>query len=112
MFPYKIYTKVLLLLCLIITVNETGTAYHHNLPDVHQYGMNCMSHNIFTSFEIITNHGTGYCNRHPDPSEMSMGMILRSSKRFKKAKLTAVQSQEADTESQPIEFVPDSQANQ
>lgn len=63
--------------------------------------------------------GNGYGGRksflnskYPDPKDMSLHMILKSSKRFKKAKLTAAQSQEADTESQPVEFVPDSQANQ
>lgn len=40
-----------------------------------------------------------------------MDMILRSSQRFKKAKLTAFQSQDLDPESQPVDFVPDSQAN-
>lgn len=43
---------------------------------------------------------------------MSLDMILRSSSRFKKAKLTASQSQAEDTESQPVDFVLDSQANQ
>lgn len=35
-----------------------------------------------------------------------MDMILRSSSRFKKAKVTAAQSQ--DEESQPVDVVPDS----
>lgn len=38
---------------------------------------------------------------------MSMSDLLRSSSRFKKAKLTA--SQEEDTESQQVDFVPESQ---
>ncbi|XP_034692970.1 uncharacterized protein LOC117919813 [Vitis riparia] len=42
---------------------------------------------------------------------VTMDVILRSSSRFKKAKLTASQSELNDTESQPVEFVPDSQAN-
>ncbi|KAI5679311.1 hypothetical protein M9H77_10261 [Catharanthus roseus] len=50
-------------------------------------------------------------SRIPSPKEMSMDMILRSSQRFKKAKLTASQSQDLDPESQPVDFVPDSQAN-
>jgi hypothetical protein len=37
--------------------------------------------------------------------------ILRSSSRYKKAKLTASQSQLEDTENEPVDFVPDSQAN-
>lgn len=39
-----------------------------------------------------------------------MDMIFRSSNRYKKAKLTA-ESQPDDSESQPIDCVPDSQAN-
>ncbi|KAK6160337.1 hypothetical protein DH2020_003718 [Rehmannia glutinosa] len=39
---------------------------------------------------------------------MTMHMILRSSKRFKKAKLLASQNEADQNESQPIEFVPDS----
>ena len=42
---------------------------------------------------------------------VTMDVILRSSSRFKKAKLTASQSELNDTESQHVEFVPDSQAN-
>ncbi|KAI4336641.1 hypothetical protein L6164_015141 [Bauhinia variegata] len=40
---------------------------------------------------------------------MSIDSILRSSSRFKKAKMTASQLEE--TESQPVDFVPESQAN-
>ncbi|CAK9172365.1 unnamed protein product [Ilex paraguariensis] len=43
------------------------------------------------------------------PKNITMDMILRSSSRFKKAKLTASQSQMEDTESQPVDVVPDSQ---
>ncbi|GFQ05549.1 hypothetical protein PHJA_002699000 [Phtheirospermum japonicum] len=43
-----------------------------------------------------------------DSEEMTMDMILRSSKRFKKAKLLASQNEANQNESQPIEFVPDS----
>ncbi|XP_057949426.1 uncharacterized protein LOC131144664 isoform X2 [Malania oleifera] len=43
--------------------------------------------------------------------DITMNMILRSSSRYKKAKLTASQSQLEDTESQPVDFVPDSQTN-
>ncbi|RVW72636.1 hypothetical protein CK203_050652 [Vitis vinifera] len=39
---------------------------------------------------------------------VTMDVILRSSSRFKKAKLTASQSELNDTESQHVEFVPDS----
>lgn len=42
---------------------------------------------------------------------MTLDTILRSSSRYKKAKLTATQSQLEDTESQPVDFVPDSQAD-
>ncbi|KAE8023594.1 hypothetical protein FH972_009271 [Carpinus fangiana] len=41
---------------------------------------------------------------------LTLDTILRSSSRYKKAKLTASQSQLEDTESQPVDFVPDSQA--
>ncbi|CAK9171649.1 unnamed protein product [Ilex paraguariensis] len=43
------------------------------------------------------------------PKNITMDMILRSSSRFKKAKLTASQSQMEDTENQPVDVVPDSQ---
>ncbi|XP_027095482.1 uncharacterized protein [Coffea arabica] len=46
------------------------------------------------------------------PQQMSMDMVLRSSSRFKKAKIAASQSQAGDTGSQPVDFVPDSQAKQ
>ncbi|XP_022996640.1 uncharacterized protein LOC111491822 isoform X2 [Cucurbita maxima] len=45
------------------------------------------------------------------PENMTLDIILRSSSRYKKAKLTAVQSLQDDTESQPVDFVPDSQPN-
>ncbi|KAL3501076.1 hypothetical protein ACH5RR_035525 [Cinchona calisaya] len=47
------------------------------------------------------------------PGQMTMDMVLRSSSRFKKAKLSASQSraQAGVTESHPVDFVPDSQAN-
>ncbi|XAR48138.1 hypothetical protein NMG60_11030860 [Bertholletia excelsa] len=44
------------------------------------------------------------------PRNITIDAILRSSKRFKKAKLTA-ESQQDDMESQPVEFVPESQLN-
>uniref|UniRef100_A0A2P2II16 Uncharacterized protein LOC105138056 isoform X2 n=1 Tax=Rhizophora mucronata TaxID=61149 RepID=A0A2P2II16_RHIMU len=44
-------------------------------------------------------------------SGITLDSILRRSNRFKKAKLTASQSQLEETESQPVDFVPDSQAN-
>ncbi|XP_038886075.1 uncharacterized protein LOC120076340 isoform X2 [Benincasa hispida] len=45
------------------------------------------------------------------PENMTLDTILRSSSRYKKAKLTASQLQQDDTESQPVDFVPDSQTN-
>lgn len=47
----------------------------------------------------------------PRSKRINMDAILRSSSRFKKAKLSAAQSQLEDMESQPIDFVPDSQPN-
>ncbi|KAJ9176266.1 hypothetical protein P3X46_011601 [Hevea brasiliensis] len=44
-------------------------------------------------------------------SGMTLDTILRSSSKYKKAKLTASQSQLEDIESQPVDFVPDSQPN-
>ncbi|XP_021293166.1 dentin sialophosphoprotein-like isoform X2 [Herrania umbratica] len=44
------------------------------------------------------------------PKSMSLHAILRNSSSYKKAKLTASQSQLDDLDSQPDEFVPDSQA--
>lgn len=44
-------------------------------------------------------------------SGMTLDTILRSSSSYKKAKLTASQSQLEDTESQPVDIVPDSQGN-
>lgn len=44
-------------------------------------------------------------------SGLTLEKILRSSSRYKKAKLTASQSQLEDTENEPVDFVPDSQAN-
>ncbi|KAF8040725.1 hypothetical protein BT93_B2834 [Corymbia citriodora subsp. variegata] len=46
-----------------------------------------------------------------DRKDLTLNKILRSSSRYKKAKLAASQSQLEDSESQPLEFVPDSQAN-
>ncbi|XP_075660197.1 uncharacterized protein LOC142630029 [Castanea sativa] len=43
--------------------------------------------------------------------DMDLGTIFRSSRSFKKAKLTASQLQLEDTESQPVDFVPDSLAD-
>ncbi|XP_028061445.1 microtubule-associated protein futsch-like isoform X2 [Camellia sinensis] len=48
----------------------------------------------------------------PSPKNITMNMILRSSRRFKKAKHAATQLQLEDTESQPVDIVPDSQVNQ
>ncbi|KAI3423050.1 uncharacterized protein J3R85_011342 [Psidium guajava] len=45
-----------------------------------------------------------------DRKDLTLDKILRSSSRYKKAKLAASQSQLEDSESQPLEFVPDSQA--
>ncbi|XP_030541919.1 uncharacterized protein LOC115749311 isoform X2 [Rhodamnia argentea] len=45
-----------------------------------------------------------------DRKDLTLDRILRSSSRYKKAKLVASQSQLEDSESQPLEFVPDSQA--
>ncbi|GFZ21186.1 COP1-interacting protein 4 [Actinidia rufa] len=45
------------------------------------------------------------------PKNITMDMILKSSSRFKKAKIVATQSQIEDAESQPVDFVPDSQPN-
>jgi len=42
---------------------------------------------------------------------MDLGTILRSSRSYENAKLTASQSQLEDTESQPVDFVPDSLAD-
>ncbi|XP_058194363.1 uncharacterized protein LOC131311060 [Rhododendron vialii] len=42
---------------------------------------------------------------------LTLDRILKSSSRFKKAKLTATQSQLEDAESQPVDFVPDGQAS-
>ncbi|KAJ6981308.1 hypothetical protein NC653_024648 [Populus alba x Populus x berolinensis] len=42
-------------------------------------------------------------------SGLTLERILRSSSRYKKAKLTV--SQLEDTENEPVDFVPDSQAN-
>ncbi|KAJ4961214.1 hypothetical protein NE237_021124 [Protea cynaroides] len=42
------------------------------------------------------------------PMDLSLDMILRSSRSYKKAKLTASQSQRGETESQPVDFVLDS----
>ncbi|KAF2301752.1 hypothetical protein GH714_028895 [Hevea brasiliensis] len=44
-------------------------------------------------------------------SGMTLDTILRSSSRYKKAKLTASQSQLEDTESQPVDFTPENEAN-
>lgn len=44
-------------------------------------------------------------------SGLTLERILRSSSRYKKAKLTVSQSQLEDTENEPVDFVPDSQAN-
>lgn len=44
-------------------------------------------------------------------SGLTLEKILRSSSRYKKAKQTASQSQLEDTENEPVDFVPDSQAN-
>lgn len=46
-----------------------------------------------------------------DRKDLTLDKILRSSSRYKKAKLAASRSQLEDSESQPLEFVPDSQAN-
>ena len=46
-----------------------------------------------------------------ESKKVTMDAILRRSSRFKKAKVTASQSELNDTESQPVEFVPDSQPN-
>lgn len=63
-----------------------------------------------------TSHGGAVGNmldaKSSGPQQMSMDMVLRSSSRFKKAKLAASQSQAGDTGSQPVDFVPDSQAKQ
>ncbi|KAL7171642.1 hypothetical protein ACSBR2_036325 [Camellia fascicularis] len=48
----------------------------------------------------------------PSPKNITMNMILRSSRRFKKAKHAATKLQLEDTESQPVDIVPDSQMNQ
>ncbi|KAF5940010.1 hypothetical protein HYC85_021177 [Camellia sinensis] len=54
----------------------------------------------------------GFLSRVPSPKNITMNMILRSSRRFKKAKHAATQLQLEDTESQPVDIVPDSQVNQ
>lgn len=46
-------------------------------------------------------------NRSAGPKNITMDMIFRSSSRFKKAKLSAL----GDSETQPVDYVPDSQAN-
>lgn len=42
---------------------------------------------------------------------MTFDEILRSSSRYKKAKLAASQSQAEDDDDLPVDFVPESQAN-
>ncbi|KAK9277295.1 hypothetical protein L1049_006835 [Liquidambar formosana] len=56
------------------------------------------------SKNILNSNSSGLQN-------VTLDTILRSSSRYKKAKLTASQLQLEDTESQPVDFVPDSQAN-
>ncbi|XP_050938421.1 uncharacterized protein LOC103487735 isoform X3 [Cucumis melo] len=50
-------------------------------------------------------------NDPSSPENLTLDTILRSSSRYKKAKITASQLQQDDTESQPVDFVPDSQTN-
>ncbi|XP_047321030.1 COP1-interactive protein 1-like [Impatiens glandulifera] len=47
--------------------------------------------------------------RTPASKKLSLDTILKSSSRFKKARLTAVESQLEDSESQPVDIVPESQ---
>lgn len=51
-------------------------------------------------------------NSNSDSRKLTLESILRSSSRYRKAKLVASQSQVEDGESQPVEFVPDSLPNQ
>ncbi|KAJ9169420.1 hypothetical protein P3X46_017622 [Hevea brasiliensis] len=55
--------------------------------------------------------GGGKAFSKPFSSGMTLDTILRSSSRYKKAKLTASQSQLEDTESQPVDFTPENEAN-
>ncbi|OAY32456.1 uncharacterized protein LOC110630386 [Manihot esculenta] len=55
--------------------------------------------------------GGGKVFSKPFSSGMSLDAILRSSSRYKKAKLTASQSQLEDIESQPLDLAPEGQTN-
>ncbi|KDP26722.1 hypothetical protein JCGZ_17880 [Jatropha curcas] len=62
------------------------------------------------SYSWKRNVGGGKAFKKPIDHGITLDMILRSSSSYKKAKLTASQNA-ADTESQPVDFVPDSQGN-
>ncbi|XXG85499.1 hypothetical protein AAC387_Pa11g0565 [Persea americana] len=54
-------------------------------------------------YELILSVDTGAKSR-------SIGMLLRKSSSYRKAKVTASQSRREDTESQPVDMVPESLA--
>ncbi|KAF9673382.1 hypothetical protein SADUNF_Sadunf10G0018300 [Salix dunnii] len=63
------------------------------------------------NYSLKSKEGGGKNFKIPLSSGLTLEKILRSSSRYKKAKLTVSQSQHQDTESEPVDFVPDSQAN-
>ncbi|CAK7332449.1 unnamed protein product [Dovyalis caffra] len=60
---------------------------------------------------LKSKEGGGKNIKKPFSSGLTLEKILKSSSRYKQAKLTASQSQPEDTESEPVDIVPDSQAN-
>ncbi|KAG5236160.1 COP1-interacting protein [Salix suchowensis] len=63
------------------------------------------------NYRLKSREGGGKNFKKPLSSGLTLEKILRSSSGYKKAKLTVSQSQHEDTESEPVDFVPDSQAN-
>ncbi|KAJ6323576.1 hypothetical protein OIU76_010974 [Salix suchowensis] len=66
---------------------------------------------FFGNYRLKSREGGGKNFKKPLSSGLTLEKILRSSSGYKKAKLTVSQSQHEDTESEPVDFVPDSQAN-
>ncbi|KAJ6355969.1 hypothetical protein OIU78_004153 [Salix suchowensis] len=68
-------------------------------------------HKFMGNYRLKSREGGGKNFKKPLSSGLTLEKILRSSSGYKKAKLTVSQSQHEDTESEPVDFVPDSQAN-
>lgn len=67
-------------------------------------------HNKFVILKSV--EPCNYCGTSlSGKKNITMDMLLRSSASFKKAKSIATQHELEDTESQPVEFIPDSQVD-